>query len=326
MRFFNKKVLSSLIVMGLVSSTAVIAKTEEFPNRDVNIVVTFPPGGGTDLLARLISAPLGEKLGQSIIVENRPGASGNIAARHVARSKPDGHTLLMVNSSYAVNPAVYSSMPFDPINDLSAVVNFAYVPSVIIVPSKSKFQTIQEYLKAAEADDNDVFFGSCGNGTPQHMAGELLNQVAKITITHVPYAGCGPAVNDVLANQVSSAIVTASSAMPHIQAGKVRALAVTSKERSEFLTEVPSVAEVGYADYDVNQWHGLLVPSETSQEKKEIIANAVLSIIETEEIQQRLKSLGYTVGKEGPKEFNDIIKGNITTFKNVADEIGLKLN
>ena len=324
--FFNKKIFSTLLAIGLASSTVVMAQTDNFPTKDLSLIVTFPPGGGTDLLARLIGPPLGEKLGKTVVVENRPGASGNIAARYVARSKADGHTMLIVNSSYAVNPAVYSSMPFDPVNDLSAVVNLAYVPLALVVPSSSKFQTIQDYLKAAAVENNDVFFGSCGNGTPPHMAGELLNQVAKTTITHVPYAGCGPAVNDVMANQVSSAIVTVSSAMPHIKAGKIRALAVTSKERSEFLADVPSIAEVGYADYDVNQWHGLLVPSDTPEETKEIISNAVLSILATKETQQRLNSLGYTVGTEGPKEFGDIIKSNITIFKNVAEEIDLKLN
>ena len=322
-----RKISAFFLAAGMLSVAGFAnAKNTDFPNRQIDVVVTFPPGGGTDLLARLVGASLGETLGQPVVVENKPGASGNIAGRYVARAKPDGHTLLMVNSSYAVNPAVFSSMPFDPVADLSGVVNFAYVPSVVIVPAESPYENIQQYLEAAKKEDNDVFFGSCGNGTPQHMAGELLNQTAKINMNHVPYAGCGPAVNDVLANQVSSAFVAASSAMPHIKAGKIRALAVTSKKRSDFLPDTPSISEIGYSDYEVNQWHGLLVPKGTSEETKEKISQAVLSVIESPEIKEKMVTLGYLIGGEGPENFDAIVKNDINVFKNLADSIDLKLN
>lgn len=322
---FMKKLTMFMAITGLIISTDILAENSDFPNRQIDVIVTFPPGGGTDLLARLIGAPLGGALGQPVVVENKPGASGNIAGRYVARAKPDGHTLLMVNSSYAVNPAVFSTMPFDPITDLSAVVNFAYVPLALIVPSDSPYQTIQNYLEAAKRGE-DVFYGSCGNGTPPHMAGELLNQVADIKLTHVPYAGCGPAVNDVMANQVGSAIVAASSAMPHIQAGKIRALAVTSKNRSEFLPDIPSISEIGYSDYEVNQWHGFLVPKLTPIEVKEKIAKAVSFIIQDESIANRMKTLGYVIGGENPSEFDEIVKGDIYKFKKLSQDIDLKLN
>src|SRR5699024_5912524 len=203
--------------IGVAASVSVLAMTaanaDDFPSRDISVQVTFPPGGGTDLLARLIGATLGEALDTAVVVENKPGASGNIAARYVARSNPDGHTLLMVNSSYSVNPAVLADIPFDPIEDLEGVVNFAYVPAALIVPEESEYETLEDYIKAAQTEGNKVFFGSCGNGTPQHLAGEMLNQVAGTNLMHVSYAGCGPALNDVMANQVESALVSASSAL-----------------------------------------------------------------------------------------------------------------
>src|SRR5690625_2415815 len=250
------KDLLKRLSIGLIVSTAMLvtaaAHADDFPRRDISVQVTFPPGGGTDLLARLLSAPLSEALDSPVVVENKPGASGNIAARYVARANPDGHTLLMVNSSYAVNPAVLDDIPFDPVGDLEGVVNFAYVPIALIVPEDSDYQSLEDYILAAGEDGKKVFFGSCGNGTPPHLAGEMLNHAAGINLVHVPYAGCGPALNDVMANQVESALVSASSALAQIDSGKIRALAVTSKERSDLLPDVPSISELGYDDYDVN--------------------------------------------------------------------------
>jgi|SRR5690625_383371 len=313
--------------LGLVASTAALAMAavhaDDFPSRDISVQVTFPPGGGTDLLARLISTPLGEALDSPVVVENKPGASGNIAARYVARSSPDGHTLLMVNSSYAVNPAVLKDIPFDPIEDLEGVVNFAYVPAALIVPEESGYESLEDYIEAAKVDGKKVFFGSCGNGTPQHLAGEMINQVAGTNLVHVPYAGCGPALNDVMANQVESALVSASSALAQIDSGKIRALAVTSKERSDLLPDVPSISELGYDDYDVNQWHGLLAPAGTPMAVKEKIAAEVQSILESEEILKRMQQLGYTIGGEGPQEFDEIVKGDIQRYKEVAESVEL---
>ena len=163
------------------------------------------------------------------MVENRPGASGNVGARLVADRAPDGYSLLMVNSSFAVNPGVFRNLPFDPKKDFAAVINVAYVPSVFVVPAGSKYKTLGELMAAAKQTNTQVTYGSCGNGTPQHLAGELLNVSAKTHMVHVPYKGCGPALNDVLGSQIGLAVVTASSAIPFIKAGKLQALAVTSR-------------------------------------------------------------------------------------------------
>lgn len=299
---------------------------DNFPNKPIEVTVTFPPGGGTDLLARLIGNYFAGELGQPVIVENRPGASGNIGARMVAQRTPDGQSLLMVNSSFAVNPAVFSNLPFDPKKDFSAIVNFAFVPSVIIVPSESPYKTLQDMLEDARAKPNAVFFASCGNGTPQHLAGEMLSMAAKVKLSHIPYKGCGGAMNDVMGNQVGAAFVTASSALPFIQSGKLRTLAVTSAERNTLIPDVPTVAELGFPGYELNQWHGLLAPAGTPEPIVKKLHQTVEKIIAREDVQAKLASLGYTVANDGPEQFQAMIDTDIDRFKELAEKIDLKIN
>lgn len=320
------KAACAALAMALSSSCIAAANDAAFPQKQIEIIVTFPPGGGTDMLARLIGNYLTQDLGQTVIVENRPGASGNVGARIISERAPDGYSLLIANSSYAINPAVFSNMPFDPKKDLSGVVNFAYVPSVLIVPADSPYKTLGDLVKAATPASNPTFFGSCGNGTPQHLAGELLNIAAKTHIAHVPYKGCGPALNDVLGNQVTSAIVTASSAIPHIKAGKVRALGVTAKERSQFLPDVPTVAEQGYPGYELNQWHGFLVPARTPDAVKEKLYAAVAKVMKREDVQKKLAGLGYSIANDGPAAFDAIVQNDIDRFTKLAKEINLNMN
>ncbi len=319
-----------LALAGLLLSCSILAPATAaattFPDKPIDIIVTFPPGGGTDLLARLVGNYFTEQLGQPAIVDNRPGASGNIGARLVAQRPADGQSLLMVNSSFAVNPAVFDKLPFDPKKDFKAVSNFAFVPSVIIVPANSPYKTLKDMIAAAKAKPGDVFFGSCGNGTPQHLAGEMLNQAADVEMAHIPYKGCGGALNDVMGDQVGSAFVTASSTLPFIESGKVRALAVTSAERSPLMPDVPSVAELGYPGYELNQWHGLLAPAGTPEPVVQKLHEAVEKIIARDDVKAKLASLGYTVAHDGPDQFQAMINTDIDRFRELAQKIGLKIN
>lgn len=323
-------VAATLVALGVTTSVSVAAgatpqlAADNYPSRDVRIEVSFPPGGGTDILARLVGTPLSEILGRAVVVINKPGASGNIAARSVARAKADGHTLLMANSSYAVNPSVLKNLPFDPLSDLEGVVNFTYVSNALVVPMESPYQTVEEY--AAAAKDKKVFYGSCGNGTTPHLAGELLKQQAAIDLVHVPFAGCGPAVAAVLANQVESAFVTTSSVMAHIDAGKVRVLALTAKEREAAFADIPTIAEAGYPDYELVQWHGLLAPKGTPADVKDKIATAVQEVLQQPEIQERLNALGYHQGGEGPADFDRIVKGDIQRYAEIIEGVEIKVD
>jgi tripartite-type tricarboxylate transporter receptor subunit TctC len=307
----------------LAGGTAAIAEgASSFPDRNLDIIVTFPPGGGTDMLARLVGSYMADTLGKGAIVENRPGASGNVGARVVKERAPDGYSLLMVNSSFAVNPGVFKTLPFDPKKDFDAIINIAYVPSVLVVPPGSPYKTLAD-VTAAATKSNEVSFGSCGNGTPQHLAGELFKLQAKVNMVHVPYKGCGPALNDVLGGQIGLAVITASSALPFIKAGKLRALAVTSKERSKLMPDVPTVAEQGYPGYELTQWHGLLAPAGTPSDIKQKLYDGVAKIMQRPDVQQKLTDLGYDTASDGPAVFQKMVASDIDKFTALAHKIGL---
>ncbi|AZS77642.1 tripartite tricarboxylate transporter substrate binding protein [Achromobacter spanius] len=294
-----------------------------YPDHAITIVVTFPPGGGTDLLARRIGASLQEELGQPVIVENRPGASGNIGARAVAEAPPDGYTVLMVNSSFAINPGVYRNLDFSPKQDFAAVINVAFVPSVFVVPAASPLQTLGDALAVA-VPGQPLPFASCGNGTPQHLAGEMLARSSGAVLQQVPYKGCGPALKDVTAGQVAMGIVTASSAAPLIAAGKLRALAVTSPARSPLMPTVPTVAEAGIAGYALDQWHGLLAPAATPRAVVDKLNAAVTKIVRRPETQAALREQGFTPASSTPKEFQSMINADIDRYTALTESIGLR--
>ncbi|WP_368930643.1 tripartite tricarboxylate transporter substrate binding protein [Achromobacter xylosoxidans] len=293
-----------------------------YPTRPITIVVTFPPGGGTDLLARRLGADLQEQLGQPVVVENRPGASGNIGARVVAESPPDGYTLLMVNSSFAINPGVYRSLGFAPRRDFTAVMNVAFVPSVFVVPAASPLRTLDDALNAARPE-RPLPFASCGNGTPQHLAGEMLARATGAPLQQVPYKGCGPALTDVMSGQVGMGVVTASSAAPLIAAGRLRALAVTSPQRSPLLPAVPTVAEQGISGYALDQWHGLLAPAATPPAVVARLNATLARIMLRPDVQAALREQGFTPTTSSPGAFQDMINADIDRYTALTAAIGL---
>jgi len=326
-----KSLLRTSLALGTVlalascgnSPSGDVAVDATYPTHPITIVVTFPPGGGTDLLARRIGASLQEELGQPVIVENRPGASGNIGARIVAEAPPDGYTVLMVNSSFAINPGVYRNLDFSPKQDFAAVINVAFVPSVFVVPAASPLQTLDDALAVA-VPGKPLPFASCGNGTPQHLAGEMLARSSGAVLQQVPYKGCGPALKDVTAGQVAMGVVTASSAAPLIAAGKLRALAVTSPARSPLMPTVPTVAEQGIAGYALDQWHGLLAPAATPRAVVDKLNAAVTKIVRRPEMQAALREQGFTPASSTPKEFQSMIHADIDRYTALTESIGLR--
>jgi len=300
----------------------------DYPNRPVTLVVTFPPGGGTDTLARKLASRLESRLGQPVVVENRAGASGNIGAQWVARSKPDGYTLLVVNSSYAVNPGVFNNLGFDPARDLTGVINIAYVPSVLVARPGAPWATLGQALSdmGNGAGRHAPTMASCGNGTPQHLAGEMLMERSGAVWLHVPYRGCGPALAGVMAGSVDLAMVTASSASPLIAAGSVRPLAVTSPRRSPLMPEVPTVAEQGFDGYELDQWHGLLAPAGTPLAVIDKLNLTIAALLREPDMAQSLKSLGYDLAQGTPDDFQAIIDNDIARFGRLTRDIGLRID
>lgn len=291
--------------------------------KPITIVVTFPPGGGTDLLARKLGAELQQRIAQPVVVENRPGASGNIGARAVAEAAPDGTTLLMANSSFAINPGVYRELGFDPHKDFKAVFNAGTIASVLVVPQHSNVHVLADVLAQSSAD-KPLAFASCGNGTPQHMAGEMLTQAAHMRLQHVPYKGCGPAISAVAADQVPLGMVTASSAAPLIEAGRVRAIAVTAPTRVASLPDIPTLAEQGVAGFAVEQWHGLLAPAATPEAVIARLHQELAQILAEPAMQQSLRAQGYTLVRQSSEQFGQLIAADMERYAAVTAQLGLK--
>ncbi len=315
----------SLAACGNSPSGESAAQAAAYPSQPITVIVTFPPGGGTDLLARRIGTSLQSRLGQPVVVENRPGASGNIGARAVAEAPPDGYTLLMVNSSFAINPAVYRDLGFSPRKDFQAVINVAFVPSVFVAPASSPWRTLGEALAHARPGA-PLPFASCGNGTPQHLAGEMLARDTGAALQQVPYKGCGPAIAGVAAAQVPLGVVTASAAAPLIAAGKLRALAVTSPERSALLPGVPTVAEQGVRGYALDQWHGLLAPAATPPAVVARLNAAVAEVMRDPATQAALREQGFTPAESSPQGFQQMIESDMDRYAAVARAIGLRMD
>ena len=328
------KSILAMAMLGLALGVAVwsargaataAARAAVYPDHPISIVVTFPPGGGTDLLARKIGAALAEDIGQPVVVENRPGASGNIGARAVAQAAPDGYTLLMVNSSFAITPGVFSKLDFSPEQDFAAVINVAFVPSVIVTRADAGFTDLPAVL-ARDPAGKTVPYASCGNGTPQHLAGEMLRLRSGAPLQQVPYKGCGPALTDVLSGHVPLGIVTASSAVPFIESGRLRALAVSSAERSLLLPEVPAVAEFDMAGYELNQWHGLLAPAGTPPEVIDRLNAAVAAIMARPGLRNHLLDLGFAPTASSAGEFDRLVRADIARFTALTQSLGLRVD
>ncbi|RMX09167.1 tripartite tricarboxylate transporter substrate binding protein [Allofranklinella schreckenbergeri] len=294
-------------------------------DKPITIVVPFSPGGGTDVLARKLAAELERALEQPVVVDNRAGASGNIGAAHVAHAPADGHTLLMVNSTFAINPAVLGTPGFEPVRDFRPVIQVGAIPSVLVVSGEAAAPEMSDWpalLRSSAQRERPLFFASCGSGTPQHLAGAMLQaRQPQLKLEQVPYKGCGPALADVLGRQVPLGIVTASSAMPLLQAGRLRALAVTSPGRSPLLPDVPTVAEQGMPGYALDQWHGLLAPAATPDAVVYRIYNALAGALQRPELRAQLQELGYHISspeQAHPESFRQLLLADLQRFAQVA--------
>lgn len=325
--------LLGMVALGLSNQAAqareaIAEQAVKYPVRPITVIVTFPPGGGTDLLARKLGPRLEKALGQPVIIDNRPGASGNIGARAVAYARADGYTLLMANSSFAINPGVFRNLGFKPKEDFAPIANIGFVPSVIVTGHASDIQNLEQVLE--QQSEPALAYASCGNGTPQHLAGEMLYDLRGTALLHIPYRGCGPALNDVVAGQVPIGIVTLSSAATLIESGHLRALAVTSAQRSPVLPDVPTVAEISKTGFELDQWHGLLAPSHTPEHIINTLNSVVQKAVMDPAMQSQLLALGYTPqeGSESAKAsgFKAMIWNDIDRFGALAYKIGLQVD
>ena len=297
-----------------------------YPTKPVEITVAYAPGGGVDILARLIGQSMSSVSGQSVIIGNRAGAGSTIGTKYVVGRPNDGYSLLMMNDAYAIAPAIFKNLPYDPKMDLEAVINVASVPMLLVVSATSPYKTVDDVVKAARAKDNKLAYASCGAGTGPHLAGELFNIAFKVKLTHIAYKGCGPAIVDVLGGQVELGFVTITGAIPYVKSGKMRALAITSKERSVLFPEVPSLAQSGASNFNLSQWQGLAVPKGTPAKVKNDIFDSVSKIMHMPAMQAKLHEFGYMPANDGPEVFQQLINSDIDRFSKLAKEINLTID
>ncbi|WP_043418333.1 tripartite tricarboxylate transporter substrate binding protein [Cupriavidus basilensis] len=285
--------------------------------KPIRLVVGYPPGGGADAMARLLSPLLSQELGQRVVVDNRSGAGGRIAADLVAKSEPDGYTLLLDASSFAINPALYKRLPYDPIGSFAPVSLIALFPNVLVVNPSFAATSVRDVVSLARKEPGRVAYASGGNGTAQHLAGAMFAQSMGVDLLHVPYKGGGPALADVIAGQVPVFFANTASALPHIRAGKLRALAVTGDKRVAVLPGTPTMAEEGVTRYEVYEWNSVFVPAGTPAQIVQRLSDAIRKAMSESESRERVSSLGGTVVAGTPSEASKFIKGQMTEWERV---------
>ena len=316
-----KNTLQSMLAL-VVAAAPFAVQAQPFPTKGpIRLIVGFAPGGGTDAIARALNTRLGEVLKQSVVVENRAGAGGAIAADHVAKSAPDGYTVSFTLNNHSINQALYAKLPFDTERDLRGVTLIGALPQAFAAHPSAPASTIQEFLQQAKGSDARLrTYASGGIGSPGHFAAAYLESLAGVEFVHVPYRGAGPAMADVLGNQVPYILSTLTGLLPHIKAGKLKAIAVTSKERTPVLPNVPTIAESGFPGYDMDTWIGTFVPRATPDAVVKILHEATLEALRSPAVRERIESQAGRVSTGGPAELDAIVASDIRQLSKIVKE------
>jgi tripartite-type tricarboxylate transporter receptor subunit TctC len=303
----------SLVAIGLGAALPSVA--QEWPARSISLVVPFPTGGTTDVLARALGDELSKILGQPVIVESRPGAGATIGADYVAKAKPDGYTLLMGAVHHTIATSVYKSLPYSFQKDFAPIATVAMVPNVLVVnPAKAPAANVAELVSLAKKAPSELAYGSNGNGTAQHLIGTQFQAATGVRLLHVPYKGSGPLTTDLLGGQVAMSFDTLTPVLPHIQSGKLRALAVTTAQRSSVLPDVPTLQEAGLGEFDIGTWFGVLAPAATPKPVVSKLSNEMIKILKSPEFQERLRLVGAEPMVSTPDEFAQRINDETVKF------------
>ena len=311
------------MLMMLAGVCAAPAQAQSFPSRPIHVVVPFPPGGAADLSSRLIADQMSQGLGQPVIVDNRPGGSTVIGNEIVARSAPDGHTLLVTFPSFLIS-SMLRKVPYDPLKDFKAVSQVISVPMGIAVSIALPVKSFDELLALAKAKPGSIAYGTPGTGTTQHIAVEMLKQRAGVDFTHAPFQGEAPALNAVAGGHVPMALVNASAIAPFAKAGKVRALVVTTRDRADVLPDVPTYREVGFADLEVTNWAGIVVPAQTPAPVIARLNAEIVKALRNPEVQDKLKTLGMQPAPGTPEQFGAFLQSEAARYAKVVREAGIK--
>ena len=314
----------ALLLAVVALAVGASASAQQYPSGPLRIVVPFTPGGGTDILARLIAQKLNESWGQPVVVDNRPGAAGTVGTAFVAKAAGDGHTLLIVPAGYAGNPGLYKKLPYDQTRDLAPVSWLASGPLILVVHPSLPAKSVKELIAFARARPGEINFGSSGAGTLPHLSAELFNSMSAIKMVHIPYKGAGAAVTDVMAGRVPVYFMNILQSLSLIKAGKLRALGVTTPERTPIAPEIPAIAEAGLKGYDMTNWYGLLAPAATPRDAIVKLNAEVVRILKLPELTNRLADDGMTVVASTPERFGEFLARETDKFTRVIEAAGIK--
>ena len=315
------------MVAVLLACIALGAQAENYPSKPIKLIVPFPAAGTTDFLARILGQELTKAWGQQVIVDNRPGAGGNIGSDLVAKSAPDGYTLVMgAVGTHAINASLYKKMPYDTVKDFAPITLIAMVPNILVVHPAVPAKSVKELIEYAKANPGKLNFASSGNGTSVHLSGELFKTMAGVSMTHVPYKGSAQALPDLLGGQVQLTFDNMPSMLPHVKAGKLRALAVTSSKRSPAMPDLPTIAEAGVAGYEASSWFGVLAPAGTPSAIVTKLNGEIVRILGLPEIKERLSSQGAEPVGNSPEQFAAYITAEMTKWGNVVKVSGAHMD
>jgi len=317
----------SILALALAGASALASAETAWPKQPIRLIVPFPPGGGTDIIARVVSNKLTETRKWVIVVDNRPGAGGNIGMDLVAKSKPDGYTIgLGQTSNLAVNPTLYAKLPYDPVKDFTPIGTVADAPLVLVVASTSPYKTLADVVAAAKAKPGVVTLATPGNGTVAHLTGELFQKAAHIDLQHVPYKGSAQAITDLLGGSVQVFMSSIPTALSQIRAGTMRPLAVTSSKRADDLPNVPTINESGYAGFDARTWFGLVAPAGTPAPVVAQLNAEINKVLAMPEIRKKITVEGGDVMGGSPEQFGTLIKTEIPRWGKVVKDSGARVD
>ncbi|KDD93226.1 tripartite tricarboxylate transporter family receptor [Bordetella bronchiseptica MBORD762] len=322
-----KRYAGILLGMLLAAPVAPALAADNWPSQPIRFVVPFPPGGPTDLMARLISEPLSKKLGTSVIVENKAGAAGNVGSAQVAKSAPDGYTILLAASgNMSVNQTLFKSLPYDPIKDFASIIQISRFPLVLEVNPESGIKTVAEYIAYTKANPGKATFGSAGNGSPQHLGGELFKTLTQTPLQHIPYKGAGPALNDLIGGQILSMFDILGSSSQHINSKRLTPIAITTKARSPLLPDVPTIDESGLPGFDYYAWHGIVAPAGTPPEVIARYNTALNEIFADPAFRTRWEAIGSDVVGGTPAQFDTLVRSEAERLGGLVRQLGVQLD
>jgi tripartite-type tricarboxylate transporter receptor subunit TctC len=320
----RRNLLSLAAVLACSTALPLHAQTAAWPNKPIRLVVGYAAGGATDVIARIVGVKLGEQLGQSIVIDNRAGANSNIGAEMVARSPADGYTLFVFTIANTINASLYDKLSYDPLTDFEPIGLIAKIPNILVVNEKLPIKSVADYVQFAKDSPNGITFASSGSGSSIHLSGEMFKMTSKLNMLHVPYRGSAPAINDLLGGQVQSMFDNTPSALPHVKGGKLRAIAITSAQRSNLLPDVPTLAESGFPGFDVQSWFGLSAPAGTPRAVVDRLNAELGKVLASPDVRERLVNLAATPSHGTPEQFRSFTAAEVKRWQEVVKLSGAK--